>query len=122
MVFTKKNSEGQTKLAGWFKIAASTITILVTLGGAFWGTFSYLDSTFAKAEDIKAVEVRIEENTVDTFEKQQRILDIRYLEQLQCQKALMRKELERDPDDSLIEDKLERIERTIKRVENTLYQ
>lgn len=122
MVFTKKDSNGQVKLAGWFKMVASTVTILVTLGGAFWGTFVYLDGTFAKAEDMKAVEYRIEENTVNTFEKQQRILDIRYLEQLQCQKALMDKELERDPDDTLIKDKLERIERTIERVEDTLYQ
>lgn len=121
-MFTKRNANGQVKLANWFKIVASTLTIIITLGGAFWGSFAYLNNTFAKAEEIKSVELRIEENTVNTFEKQQRILDIRYLEQLQCQKALLEKELDRDPNDRLIEDKLQRIERTIERVENTLYQ
>jgi hypothetical protein len=120
-LFTKRSPDGQIKLANWFKIVASTITILIMLGGTLWGTFTYLDNTFVKAEEIKVIETRIETNTVNTFEKQQKILDIRYLEQLQCQKALMEKELERDPNDRLIEDKLERIKRTIERVEDQIY-
>ena len=101
-MFTKKDINGQTKLADWIKIAASIVTITIAIIGSLWGAFTYLDNTFAKAADVKDTEFRIEKNTVDTFEKQQRILDIRYLEQLQCQQALMKKELERDPDDSLI--------------------
>jgi len=121
-MFAKKDINSQTKLADWLKVVVSIVTITIAIVGSLWGSFTYLDNTFAKAADVKGVELRIEKNTVDTFEKQQRILDIRYLEQLQCQQALIQKELERDPGDRLLRDKLRRIENAIEKVEDILYQ
>jgi len=120
-MLTKKNEDGQLKLTKLSKMVAAVSAGIFTVVGGLWATFIYLDTTYVSAKEVSFMEERIENNTVNTFEKQQRILDIRYLEQLQCQKALMKKELERDPDDRLIEDKLERIERTIERVENQIY-
>lgn len=120
-MLTKKNEDGQIKLTKLSKMVAAVSAGIFTVVGGLWAVFIYLDTTYVSAKEVSFMEERIENNTVDTFEKQQRILDIRYLEQLQCQKALMEKELERDPDDRLIEDKLERIERTIERVENQIY-
>lgn len=118
----EKGADGINRLAVWVKITVSAITIFISLGGAFLGTLAYLDKTFAKSDEIKAIELRVENNILNTFEKQQRVLDMRYLEQLQCQKALMEKELERDPDDRLIETKLGMIKRNIDRMEKIVYQ
>lgn len=118
----RRNENGQLKMTKWFKITASAVSIVIAVVGSLWGAFSCLEDRYASAEDLVSIEKRIEINTVNTFEKQQRILDIRYLEQLQCQKAILEKELERDPGDSLIEEKLERVERQIERIENSLYE
>lgn len=120
-MWTKKNEDGQLKLTKFSKMVAAIAVSVFTVVGGLWGTFLYFDDTYVSAEEIKTVEQRIETSTVNTFEKQQRILDMRYLEQLQCQKALLEKELERDEDDALIKDRLERVKRQIMRVENQLF-
>lgn len=120
-MWTKKNEDGQLKLTRFSKTIAAVSASVFTVVGGLWGTFLYFDDTYVSAQEIKTVEQRIETNTVNTFEKQQRILDMRYLEQLQCQKALLEKELERDENDALIKDRLERVKRQIMRVENQLF-
>lgn len=120
-MWTKKDEDGQLKLTRFSKTIAAVSVSVFTVVGGLWGTFLYFDDTYVSAKEIKTVEQRIETSTVNTFEKQQRILDMRYLEQLQCQKALLEKELERDENDALIKDRLERVKRQIMRVENQLF-
>lgn len=103
----------------------NTVKLIVTIFtaiGLLGGGLFFFEDRYINISEARDMEKRIEENTIRTFEKQQRILDMRFLEQLQIQKSLAEKELERDPGDQLLKHRLEKIEKQIDVVEDSLYE
>lgn len=97
------------------------VTILTAIGLLGGGLF-FFEDRYINISEARNMEKRMEENTIRTFEKQQRILDMRFLEQLQIQKSLAEKELERDPGDELLRHRLKKIEKQIDILEDSLYE
>jgi len=67
----------------------------------------------AEAEEMR---IELETQSVQTFKQAQRNQDIRFLEQLQCQKVLVEEALVRNPTNTLLKEKLRRITDLIKKL------
>lgn len=104
-----------------------TLIAIFTLIGMVAGGITFIDSKI----DTKMA--MAEEEAVKTFKMEQQLLrlelrdaqrdyDLRYLEQLRCQKVIIEKELARNPDDTWARENLERIKNKIKLLEHKLYQ
>ena len=127
-MFIKNKQEGGLKLTNLSKMLISVLTIVSFVVGAVF----FMEDRYFSVASAREMKKEMEADTVKTFKMQQKILemkqkeqertmDIRFLEQLQCQKALVEKELKRDPSDTFLQDKKRRIKDMIKKLENKLY-
>lgn len=139
-MLVKKNLEG--KITGLSNIAKSITAILVLIG-VFTGAVFFMEDRYMKASAAEEIKVNIEEQAVKTFEQQQQILDIKQeavkkeldikqkaleikfnmeaLQDLKDHKILLQKELKRDPNNELIQSRLERVQNKIEKIENKVY-
>jgi len=128
-MFVERHGDGSIKrLTNLSKVVGSICALIAAIaGGLFFMEDRYFNE--ADAQEMKSV---MEADVVKTFQMQQKILkleqkeqertmDIRFLEQLRCQRVLVEKELKRDAKDTLLKDRLQRIKNTIKRLENKLF-
>jgi len=117
-MFIKEDYQGKKTLTNITKTLSASLALIAIIAGGVL----YFENTYFHVADAKELEAHIEDQTIRTFEKQSKLLDMRYLEQLQCQEQLVKKELERDPLDTLLEDKLRRIKNIIEKLEDKLYK
>jgi len=98
------------------------IASVCSLIGIVFGAYLFLNS------QMTAIAGDMEQKAVTTFkqeqqllekkiEDQQQVIDDRYLEQLRCQKVLIEKEFSRSPSDTLLKDKLEKVNKSINSME-----
>ena len=127
-MFIENKHEDGLKLTNLSKILIFSFTIISFIVGAVF----FMEDRYFSTVSAKEMKKSIEADTVKTFKIQQKILelkqkeqertmDMRFLEQLQCQKALVEKELKRDTKDTFLKERLRRIKDMIKRLENKLY-
>jgi hypothetical protein len=127
-MFIKNKQEGGLKLTNLSKMLISVLTIVSFVVGAVF----FMEDRYFSAASAREMKKEMEADTVKTFKMQQKILemkqkeqertmDMRFLEQLQCQNALVEKELKRDPNDTFLQDKKRRIKDMIEKLENKLY-
>jgi len=117
-MFTQADLNGKTKLTNLTKFVGSILTII----GFVAGGVLYFETTYMHKAEAKEMRVELEAQSVTTFQQVQRNNDIRYLDDLDCRKILMEKELERNPSDTLLRDKLRRVKDLIKKLEDKLFQ
>lgn len=124
----QKNSDGKTEFTNLAKIIASALTVVALIAGGV----IYMETTYFHTAAAQEMKADIEKSTVETFKQQQEILqlekkdfqrtmDMRYLEQLRTQKALIDKELERNPNDTRLKDAQERLNLRIMKLEEQLF-
>jgi hypothetical protein len=128
-MFTQKNANGKTQLTNFTKMLGSILTIV----GFIVGGVLYFETTYMHKADAEEMRAELESQTVQTFQRQQEILDLqkkdqertmdmRFLEQLQTQKILIKKELIRSPSDTWLKEKERRVNDLIKKLEDKLFQ
>lgn len=128
-MFTQSDTNGKTKLTNLTKMLGSILAIV----GFVAGGVLYFETTYFHKAEAKEMRIELETQTVSTFKQQQKILelkskeqertmDMRFLEQLQCQKILIEKELERHPADTWLREKARRVKDLIKKLEDKLFQ
>jgi hypothetical protein len=128
-MFTQSDAKGKTKLTNLTKLVVSILAII----GFVAGGVLYFETTYFHKAEAKEMRVELETQTVSTFKQQQKILelqtkeqqrtmDMRFLEQLQCQKVLVEKELGRHPADTWLKEKYRRLKDLINKLENKLFQ
>lgn len=128
-MFTQSDTNGKTKLTNLTKFVGSVLAII----GFIAGGVLYFETTYFHKAEAKEMRIELEAETVSTFKQQQqilelqrkdleRIMDIRFLEQLQCQKVLVEKALQQHPIDTLLIEKYRRIKDIIKKLEDKLFQ
>lgn len=140
-MFVERTVEGKIKkLTNLSKGIISACALIAAISGGLF----FMEDRYFNAADAKEMKKVIEADAVKTFQMQQVLIttqqkalekkiemeqkerernaDLRYLEQLQCQKVLVEKELRRDPNDTLLKDKIKRIINLITKLENKLYQ
>jgi hypothetical protein len=139
-MFVERTSEGKIKkLTMLSKSIVSACALIAAISGGLF----FMEDRYFNTADAKEMKKILEADAVKTFQMQQKMLetqqqaleksiemeqrskerdyDLRYLEQLRCQKVLIQKELNRDPNDTLLKDKLERIIDLIEKLENKLF-
>ncbi len=117
------------------KITASTLTVL----GLVLGAVFFMDDRHQKVADAKEMKKNIVEKineikkeasqiTLETFKDVQQSLksiqqsnDLNRLESLRNEKYLMKKQLDADPTNELLKDRVKRLEDIIEKLENKLY-
>ncbi len=118
------------------KIAASVLSVLgVVFVAAFFLEDRYLKNVAAKEmkDNIVARIVKVKEETsrqtLETFKDVQQSLqsmqqsnDLNRLESLRNEKYLMGKQLRIDPNNELLQERIERIQDMIEKLENKLYK
>lgn len=77
------------------------------------------DAAETKAEIVSLKQVSQEQ--IDTLKSMQRYNDTVTLESLQNQKFLLKNALEKDPNNYLLKEKIDRLESLIEKLENKLY-
>jgi hypothetical protein len=108
-----------------FMATLGNIASIATLIGIAFGAYFYING------QMVAIAGDMEQKAVTTFKQEQKLIemkiedqqqsmDSRYLEYLQCQKILIEKELKRDRNDTLLKDKLEKINKNINILENNM--
>lgn len=128
-MFTQKDEKGKMKITNLTKLIGSSLTIIAFVAGGVL----YFETTYMHKAAAEEMRVELESQTVSTFKQQQKILelkakeqertmDMRFLEQLQTQKILIEKELERHPLDTWLKEKSRRIFDLIKKLEDKLFQ
>lgn len=116
------------------------IAIGVTALGMVVGSIFFIDDRYFHNEDAKAMKTTIVEKIVkvksdiskdslETFKDVQQSLqsmqqdyDMNRLENLRNQKYLMEKQLEKDPSNELLEERIEILQRMIEKLETKLYK
>ncbi len=106
------------------KTIASGLSIL----GIIFGATYFVDDRYFKSAEAKEMKAWIEKASVETFQKQQQLMDSKQekqdLELLDLWRENRRdaeRGLEKDPNNIYLENKLERIKAKIKRLEDKLY-
>jgi len=108
-----------------FLTTVGGIASVCSLIGIVFVAYFFLNS------QMTAIAGDMEQKAVTTFkqeqqllekkiENQQQVIDDRYLEQLRCQKVLIEKEFARSPTDTLLKDKLEKVNRSIMSMEDLM--
>lgn len=128
-MFTQKNENGKTTLTGLTKTLGSILTIIAFVAAGVL----YFETTYMHKAEAEEMRVELETQTVSTFKQQkellemekkeqERTMDMRFLEQLQTQKILIQKELERSPSDTWLNEKCRRVKDLIQKLEDKLFQ
>ena len=104
------------------------IPIILAAVGMLIGSVYFVEDRYFKVEAAKEMRVQIEKASVDTFQKQQQLMDSKQekqdLELLDLWRENQRdteRMLENDPNNIYLKNKLERIKTKIKRLEDKLY-
>lgn len=138
-MFVEKREGGIKKLTVLSKSIISACALIAAITGGLF----FMEDRYFNTADAREMKVTMEASVVKTFQMQQKILetqqkalekkieleqkqrqreaDFRYIDQLRCQKALIEKELTRDPSDTLLKDKLKRFINLIKQLEIRLF-
>lgn len=94
----------------------------IGIAAAVAGAIVFLFSTFDSKESVD-MKLKIQEHeTVKTLDEAQRALQMEQLQQLEVQEKLVEKELERDTENELMEDKLEAIKKRKENLEEKVYK
>jgi len=110
------------------------ITIILTALGMIVGGIFFIEDRFENESDAAETKLkvagveRVSQEQVETLQSVQRSLesmertfDLRALESLRNEKYLMSKQLQEDPNNELLKERIERLEDRIEKLENKLY-
>ena len=116
----------------WIAIGITALSIIV--GSVFFLEDRYFHKEEANAmnatitEKIVKVKEDVSKDTLNTFkdvqqsfQSMQKDNDMNRLESLRNQKYLMERQLEKDPNNELLEERIEMLQRQIEKLENKLY-
>jgi len=105
-------------------LTKANVSMVVGSIAIFFGAYSYIDNTYFRAIAAEKMEVQIAQALNEQMKMQQkfymdqqRINDMRQLDQLRTSRALLEVELKRNPNDKLLKEKLEIITIQIKSLE-----
>lgn len=111
------------------KLTKSNVSMIVGAVAVFFSIYLFVDTTYFRASAAEKMEVQIAQALNEQMKMQQKfyvdqqtINDMRQLDQLRCSKALLEVELNRNPNDRLIKEKLDIINTQIKTLEDKVYK
>ena len=110
------------------------VTIILTAIGMLLGGAYFIEDRFENETDAAETKLQVEDieqvsqEQIDTLksvqqslESMERNFDLRALESLRNEKYLMNKQLDADPNNELLKERIERLEDKIEKLENKLY-
>ena len=84
---------------------------------------TYIEQKTIKTFEEKEKEIRLEQQAIqEKIDNQQRIADLQYLEDLRDHKFLLSKQVEEDPNNDLLKDRLKRVIDKIGKLETKIYE
>lgn len=111
------------------KITKSNMSMVIGAIAIFFSIYLFIDNTYFRVSAAEDMEVKIagalnqQMKMQETFyAEQQKINDLRQLDQLRCSKALIEVEINRNPTDRLMKEKLDIINMQIKTLEHKVYK
>jgi len=98
------------------------IPIALVCLGMVVGSVFFLEDRYEKNADAETMKVELINNTLNTFKSMQKDIDQSRLETLRNQKYLFEKELKKDPNNDLLKERINILNKEINVLENKLYQ
>jgi Tfp pilus assembly protein PilO len=99
----------------WISIILSALVIVV-------GAVFFLEDRYENKANAKTMKTELINNTINTFKSMQKDIDQSRLETLRNQKYLFEQELKKDPDNGLLRQRIEILDKEINALENKLYK
>jgi hypothetical protein len=105
----------------WISIGFTALVLVV-------GSIYFLEDRFENESDAAVTKTEVadlkevSQEQVETLQSMQRSNDLIALETLRNQKILLKKQLDQEPNNMALEDRIERITDLIEKLENKIYQ
>lgn len=104
----------------WIAVGVTAFAMIV--GAVFFLEDRYENEADAAKTKTEVTDLKqVSQEQIDTLQSMQRSNDTVTLESLQNQKFLLKKHLEKEPNNELLKEKIERLENLIEKLENKLY-
>lgn len=110
------------------KLTKGWVSSIVAVCAIVFSIFLFMDTRYFHSSAAEEMQIQLADALKNQmmmqqkfYADQQKINDMRQLDQLRCSKALIETELKRNPNDPLIKEKLDIVNTQIKALEKTLY-